>query len=181
VSNVSPGGRLSSDKRDNASQRTPHRHLPAHHDDRGLRMISQGRLSSEGVGDTDGSVFEHTSSTSSTGSVRRSGGTRTTSLATGHNPVDGTVIDLSLASQVREIRKPKRPVVGLGFLPPAARAPIMNRFLMPQQRYEVVQDVGIWSRKHYLSRPRLNRADGEIATFRDYCAQFYPEPCDGDA
>lgn len=96
-------------------------------------------------------------------------------------PVDGTVIDLSLASQVREIRKPKRPVVGLGFLPPAVRAPIMNRFLMPQQRYEVVQDVGIWSRKHYLSRPRLNRADGEIATFRDYCAQFYPEPCDGDA
>ena len=52
---------------------------------------------------------------------------------------------------------------------------------MLQQRNDVLPHVVIWSRKRYLSRPRLNRADGEIATFRDYCAQFYPEPCDGDA
>ena len=30
-------------------------------------------------------------------------------------PVDGTLIDLSLASQVKEIRKPKRWVAGMGF------------------------------------------------------------------
>ena len=37
-------------------------------------------------------------------------------------PVDGTLIDLSLVSQVREIRNPKRKILGLGFLPPGLRA-----------------------------------------------------------
>ena len=32
-------------------------------------------------------------------------------------PVDGALIDMSLVSQVREIRKPKRWIAGLGFLP----------------------------------------------------------------
>ena len=93
-------------------------------------------------------------------------------------PVDGTLIDLSLASQVREIRNPKRRVVGLGFLPPRLRAPIVNKFMARQQRHDVMQDVVIWSRKQYLSGPRLNRSDGEIAAYRAYCAQFYPDPSD---
>ena len=93
-------------------------------------------------------------------------------------PVDGTFIDMSLVSQVREIRKPKRRIVGLGFLPMRLRAPIMNRFMASQQRHDVQQDVGIWSRKQYRSRPRLCRSDGEIMPFRAYCAQFYPDPND---
>ena len=39
-------------------------------------------------------------------------------------PVDGTLIDLSLVSQVKEIRKPKRLIAGLGILPVKMRAPI---------------------------------------------------------
>ena len=91
-------------------------------------------------------------------------------------PVDGTLIDLHVVSSVREIRNPKRPIVGLRFLPVSLRAPLINRFLVTQQRNDVMQDVVIWSRKRYLPRPRLCRSDGEITTYRDYCAQFYPAP-----
>ena len=93
-------------------------------------------------------------------------------------PVDGTLIDLSLVSQVREIRNPKRRVAGLGFLPVGLRAPLMNRFIAAQQEQDVLRDVVIWSRKRYRSLPRLSRADGEIMTFRAYCAQFYLGPQD---
>ena len=90
-------------------------------------------------------------------------------------PVDGRLIDMTLVSQVREIRKPKRLIVGLGFLPPRFRAPLINRFMAQQQKEDVLQDVVIWGRKQYTSRPRLCRSDGEIMPFRYYCAQFYPE------
>ena len=33
-------------------------------------------------------------------------------------PVDGKLIDMTLVSQVKEIRNPKRKLAGLGFLPP---------------------------------------------------------------
>ena len=90
-------------------------------------------------------------------------------------PIDGTLIEMSLASQVREIRKPKRWLAGLGFLPVGLRAPIMNGFTASQQVWEVRQDETIWSRKRYQSRPRLCRSDGEITRYRRYCAQFYPD------
>ena len=93
-------------------------------------------------------------------------------------PVDGTLIDLSLVSQVREIRRPKRLVAGLGFLPRRLRAPIMNRFIAAFQHRDVLRDVVIWSRKRFVSRPRLCRSDGEIMPFRTYCAQFYADPLD---
>ncbi len=86
-------------------------------------------------------------------------------------PVDGTLIDLSLASQVREIRNPKRRIPGLGFLPPRLRAHTVNKFMASQQRQDVMQDVVIWSRKQYLSAPRLNRSDGEITTCRGHVPQ----------
>ncbi len=88
-------------------------------------------------------------------------------------PVDGTHIDLSLATQVKEIRNPKRWTMGLGFLPTRFRAPLMNRFVAAQQDNDVRQDMAIWSLKGYRSRPRLCRSDGEIMPFRAYCAQFY--------
>ncbi len=90
-------------------------------------------------------------------------------------PVDGKLIDFTLVSQTREIRKPKRLIVGLGFLPVRFRAPIMNSFMSLQQVHDVRQDLVIWANKEYRSRPRLCRADGEIMPFRYYCAQFYPE------
>ena len=93
-------------------------------------------------------------------------------------PVDGTLIDLTLVSQAREIRNPKRRIVGLGFLPVSWRAPIFNRFMAAQQKSDVLQDVAIWSRKQYRARPRLCRSDGEIMPFRAYCAQFYPRARD---
>ena len=93
-------------------------------------------------------------------------------------PVDGTLVDMTLASQVREIRNPRRLFVGLGFLPRGLRAPLMNRFMASRQRQDVLDDVVIWSRKRYVSPPRLNRSDGEIMAYRAYCAQFYPDPAD---
>ena len=91
-------------------------------------------------------------------------------------PVDGTLIDLSLVSQVGEIRNPRRRIAGLGFLPMRLRAPLMNKFLAVLQYRDVLQDVVIWSRKRYRYRPRLCRSDGEIMSYRAYCAQFYPSP-----
>ena len=93
-------------------------------------------------------------------------------------PVDGTLIDLSLVSQAREIRNPKRWIAGLGFLPMRLRAPIMNRFMAAQQHGDVLQDVTIWGRKQYRARPRLCRSDGEIMPFRHYCSQFYSDASD---
>ena len=90
-------------------------------------------------------------------------------------PVDGTLIDLTLVSQVREVRNPKRWFAGLGFLPVRWRAPLMNRYIAAQQRKDVAQDLIIWVNKQYEPRPRLCRSDGEIMTYRRYCAQFYPD------
>ncbi len=93
-------------------------------------------------------------------------------------PVDGTYNELVLVSQVRDIRKPKRFVVGLGFLPLRLRTLLMNRIMSRAQKRDVDQDVIIWERKRYLARPRLSRADGEIAVYRRYCKQFYGDARD---
>ena len=93
-------------------------------------------------------------------------------------PVDGALIDLTLVSQVREMHNPRRWIAGLGFLPVKLRAPIMNKFIVSMQYRDVLQDVVIWSRKRYRSRPRLCRSDGEIMPYRAYCAQFYPDAGD---
>ena len=90
-------------------------------------------------------------------------------------PVDGTHIDLSQVSQARAMRSPRRWIVGLGFLPPRLRAPIMNKFMATLQHKDVIQDVVIWSRKRYRPRPRLCRSHGEIMSYRAYCAQVYPD------
>lgn len=90
-------------------------------------------------------------------------------------PVDGTLVDLTIVSSVRELREPKRPVAGLKFLPWRMRAPILNKFVADFQIRDVKQDVVIWSRKHYVPRPRLVRSDGEVMKYRAYCAQFYAD------
>ena len=90
--------------------------------------------------------------------------------------VDGTHIDLSLVSQVREIRNPRWRIVGLGILPPRLRAPIMNKLMATFQHKDVMQDVVIWSRKRYRPRPRPCRSDSEIMPYRTNCAQFYSDP-----
>ena len=56
-------------------------------------------------------------------------------------PVDGTLIDLVPVSQVREMRNPKRPIVGLRFVPLSLRARIMNQILISVQKQDVLQDV----------------------------------------
>ena len=91
-------------------------------------------------------------------------------------PVDGVLIDLSLVSQVREIRNPRRWIAVLRFLPLRLRAPIMNKFMASQQHKDIMQDVVIWSRKRYQPNPLLCSSDGEIMTYRAYFAQFYPCP-----
>ena len=89
-------------------------------------------------------------------------------------PIDGTNVEVTLFSQVKEIASPKRLLVGLGFLPKKFRAPLMNKFIAAYQIQDVKKDVIIWNRKKYRSRPRLFRLDGDIMPFRKYCEQFYP-------
>ena len=90
-------------------------------------------------------------------------------------PVDGTSIDLTLATQVGDLERPKRAIAGLRFLPLAARLKLMNRFTLGKAVRYVDEDVVIWSRKRYVERPLLNRADGEIVAYRRWCEQFYRE------
>ena len=50
----------------------------------------------------------------------------------------------------------------------------MNKLMLFFQRHDVMQDVEIWSRKRYRSRPSLSRSDGEIGFVpAAYCKQFY--------
>ena len=90
-------------------------------------------------------------------------------------PVDGKLVDFVLASRTRELRRPRRPVVGLRFLPVRLRSRLMNQIILSLQRTDVLQDVTIWSRKRYRRRPRLCASDGEIGIYRRYCRQFYAE------
>lgn len=90
-------------------------------------------------------------------------------------PIDGTLIDLVLVSQLREIRKPGRFITGLGFLPMKLRNRLMNHILLSQQKRDVLQDVVIWESKRFRTPPRLCKADGPIGLYRRYCRQFYPE------
>ena len=88
-------------------------------------------------------------------------------------PINSVEIELVLVSQVKDYQKPKRFVLGLGFVPLRLRTPLMNRIMIKAQERDVAQDVVIWERKQYLARPRLSRADGEVAVYRRYCDQFY--------
>ena len=90
-------------------------------------------------------------------------------------PVDGTLIDMSIVSRMRALREPKRFIAGLSFLPRRMRAPIINKFIADLQIRDVQQDEIIWSRKHYVPRPRLVHTDGEIMKYRAYCNQFYAD------
>ena len=90
-------------------------------------------------------------------------------------PIDRELVELTLVSQVRHLLRPKRPIVGMRFLPPRLRTRIMNKIVMAAQKRDVLQDVVIWGRKHYRPRPMLCRSDGEIGKYRRYCEQFYPD------
>lgn len=56
---------------------------------------------------------------------------------------------------------------------------LRQRLLLPLVMYEFKKNIEknfvVWDSKAYRERPLLNRADGEIMKFRNYCAQFYPE------
>ena len=56
-------------------------------------------------------------------------------------PVDGKLIDLSLVSQVKEIRNPRRRIVSLGILPVGLRSPILNKLMAALPERDVWQDV----------------------------------------
>ncbi|MDE2789425.1 MAG: Rieske 2Fe-2S domain-containing protein [Paracoccaceae bacterium] len=90
-------------------------------------------------------------------------------------PIDGDIIELTLASQVCLSQHPKRPILGMRFLPGALRSRVLNRIVIVNQERDVMQDVIIWSRKRYRPLPLLCRSDGEIGMFRRFCAQFYPD------
>ena len=55
--------------------------------------------------------------------------------------MDGKLIDLSLVSQVKEIRNPRRRIVSLGILPVGLRSPILNKLMAALPERDVWQDV----------------------------------------
>ncbi len=89
-------------------------------------------------------------------------------------PVDGKHIEVVLATKIKELRKPKRAIIGMGFLPVSFRTGLMNRLVLSYHKKEVLDDVRIWRNKRYATQPRLSRSDGEIGRYRRYCRQFYP-------
>lgn len=90
-------------------------------------------------------------------------------------PIDGELIDLTLVSRIRLLRRPKRPIAGMRFLPPRLRTRMMNKIVIAAQKHDVLQDVVVWSRKRYRPRPMLCASDGPIGKYRRYCEQFYPD------
>ena len=88
-------------------------------------------------------------------------------------PIDGTSVDMTIASQVGGMERPKGLGIGLRLLPLPVRLDLMNRMTLRMETGYVKEDVLIWSRKRYLTRPRLNQADGEVLAYRRYCEQFY--------
>ena len=93
-------------------------------------------------------------------------------------PIDGTWMDLVLASQIRDLPAPKGRSAALRLLPRGWRTALVNRLFLSGQAHDVRQDVPIWERRRLMPRPMLNRLDGEIMVFRRYCKQFYPSPSD---
>ena len=83
-------------------------------------------------------------------------------------PVDGTFIDLVLAGQVQEIRKPKRLIAGLAFLPVKLRTSFMRQDSgLIMQKRDVLQDVEIWGRKELPASSAfvpLRRCHRQIST-----------------
>ena len=90
-------------------------------------------------------------------------------------PIDGEFVELTLVSRIRRMTRPKRPIVGMRFLPAQLRTQLMNKIVAAVQRKDVMQDVAIWGRKRYRPRPYLCRSDGEVSLYRRYCKQFYPD------
>ena len=90
-------------------------------------------------------------------------------------PIDSELLEMTLVSQVRRLLGPRRPIVGMRFLPPRLRTRIMNKIIIAAQKRDVLQDVVIWRGKQYRPRPMLCRSDGPIGRFRRYCEQFYPD------
>ena len=90
-------------------------------------------------------------------------------------PIDGEFIELTLVSQLRQLRNPKGLTFGLRLLPLGLRTRIMNKILIASQKHDVMQDVVIWSNQKHRSRPKLCSADGDVGKYRRYCKQFYPD------
>ncbi len=86
-------------------------------------------------------------------------------------PVDGTQIDLVLASQLRA----DGALAPLRLLPRSLISIVAGRIVKNLTTHDVLQDVVIWERKRFLPRPCLCRSDGEIGAYRRYCRQFYEE------
>ena len=90
-------------------------------------------------------------------------------------PIDGEFIEITLVSQVRQLRNPKGLTSGLRIFPLRFRTRIMNKILIASQKHDVMQDVVIWRNQKHRSRPKLCSGDGAIGKYRHYCKQFYPD------
>ena len=104
----------------------------------------------------------------STVEIRSEGGllARQWVLAT---PVDGEVIDMWLAVDVRQLPPRwwfKGVLASIGYR--VAPWLFVNELVR-----EVLKDAGIWGRQRYRAEPVLAAPDRDIVRFRRYCEQFY--------
>ena len=91
-------------------------------------------------------------------------------------PIDGASVEMTIATQVSGLARPRGVAIPLRLLPNRARHGLINWFSVWMAAAYVKEDIVIWGGKRYLPQPRLNRADGEILAYRRYCQQFYAEP-----
>ena len=68
-------------------------------------------------------------------------------------PIDGTDVEMTLFSQVKNLTNPKRFIAGLGFLPAGLRTRVMNRFLVSNQLSNVEADIIIWEKQEVQKSP----------------------------
>lgn len=87
-------------------------------------------------------------------------------------PVDGRTIDLWLAVDPRSpVRLP-----GLGWLSSWISYRLLPRVLLKELVLDVTKDAPIWKYMRYEPKPILAKGERDVARFRRYCLQFYPEP-----
>ena len=87
-------------------------------------------------------------------------------------PIDGEHVDILVSAKVRALARFEE---CLRLVPGGLRQRLLHPLVMYEFKKNIEKDFMVWDNKVYAERPLLNRADGEIMKFRNYCTQFYPE------
>ena len=87
--------------------------------------------------------------------------------------MDGDNVDVLVSAKVQALTESGVPA--LQWVPRKLREQLMLPLVMYEFKKNIERDFMVWENKAYRQYPLLNRAEGDILTFRRYCTQFYPE------